>query len=187
MAKAKTIYLYILCFFICRSVVGQNPVTSAEFKNQQRQCLQQVYNSQIGVREQGGANRGTQVEQYLASVGFAPGYAWCAAFISWCYQQVGIEHPKNAWVPSYALERNLIYKRGEFIKQLPQQGDLFLIWYERLKRPAHIGFVDQWQGKWVITVEGNTNNDGSREGDGVYRKRRLQKQIWAVSNFIDAE
>jgi hypothetical protein len=105
--------------------------------------------------------------------------------VSWCYQQVDVEHPKSAWVPSYARKQNLIYQRGQVIKQIPQTGDVFLIWYERLKRPAHIGFVDQWQATWVITVEGNTNDDGSREGDGVYRKRRVQRQILAVGNFID--
>lgn len=189
MAKTKTLYLHILCFFICCSVAGQDSVGSFDQSlsatEQKREQLQTIYQSQVGVREQGGANRGAQVEQYLAAVNFGPGYAWCAAFVSWCYQQVDIDHPRSAWVPSYALAENLIYKRGEFIRQLPQSGDAFLIWFDRLKRPAHIGFVEKWQAKWVITVEGNTNDDGSREGDGVYRKRRLQRQVWAVADFID--
>ena len=180
MAKIKTLYIYLLCFLVGSSAAGQDHLSK-------RHQLQQVYQSQVGIREQGGANRGEQVEQYLASVGFGPGFAWCAAFVSWCYQEVGVSHPKSAWVPSYALKKNLIYQRGEFIEQLPQAGDVFMIWYERLKRPAHIGFVDSWQRRWVITVEGNTNDDGSREGDGVYRKRRLQRQVWAVANFIDAQ
>ncbi|MGK7390282.1 MAG: CHAP domain-containing protein [Candidatus Cyclobacteriaceae bacterium M2_1C_046] len=196
MAKANTLYVYLFCFLVCSSAAGQNPIgffdinaqqdaNTAELNNQKRQRLQQVYLNEVGIREQGGANRGEQVEQYLASVGFGPGHAWCAAFVSWCYQQVGVAHPKSAWVPSYATKQNLIYQRGKFIKQLPQAGDVFLIRYERLMRPAHIGFVDEWQNTWVITVEGNTNDDGSREGDGVYRKRRVQRQIWAVGNFID--
>jgi hypothetical protein len=32
--------------------------------------------------------------------------------------------------------------------------------------------VEKLEGKMVVTIEGNTNDDGSREGDGVYRKRR---------------
>ncbi|GAB3343913.1 hypothetical protein GCM10027429_35150 [Marivirga atlantica] len=178
MAETKTLYVYLLCFLVCSSAAGQDHLSK-------RYELQEIYLSQVGTREQGGANRGEQVEQYLAAVSFGPGYAWCAAFVSWCYQQVDVEHPKSAWVPSYARKQNLIYQRGQVIKQIPQTGDVFLIWYERLKRPAHIGFVDQWQATWVITVEGNTNDDGSREGDGVYRKRRVQRQILAVGNFID--
>ena len=159
MAKAKTIYIYLLCFFVCSSLAGQDYLSSKRAKLQ-------------------------QVEHYLAAVGFAPGYAWCAAFVSWCYQQVDVQHPQSAWVPSYSKKQNLIYQRGQFIKQLPRSGDVFMIWFDRLNRPAHIGFVDEWKGHWVTTVEGNTNDDGSREGDGVYRKRRLKRQVWAVSNFI---
>lgn len=180
MAKAKIIILYLFCFLICFGAASQDAVSK-------REQVKSIYDSQIGVRETGGANRGRHVERYLSSVGFDPGYAWCAAFVSWCYQQAEINHPKSAWVPSYARKQNIIYKRGEFLKSLPQQGDVFLIWFSNLNRPAHIGFVDRWKEKWVITVEGNTNDDGSREGDGVYRKRRLQRQVWAVSNFIDAQ
>ena len=179
MAKAKAIYVYLFCFLVCSSVVGQG-----DLSQNKRVLLKQTFSNEVGVREQG-ANRGERVEEYLASVGFGPGFAWCGSFVSWCFQQVGIEAPKSAWVPSYAVKQNIIYQRGEFVRQLPQPGDVFMIWYSRLKRPAHIGFVEIWENKWVVTVEGNTNDDGSREGNGVYRKRRLQRQVWAVSNFID--
>lgn len=187
MAKAKTFYVYLFCFLICSSAFGQGdlaPLCTKQNQESKRTLLTQTFSKEVGVREQG-ANRGERVGQYLASVGFDPGYAWCAAFVSWCFQQAGIEAPQSAWVPSYAIGQNIIYQRGEFIKQLPLSGDVFMIWYSRLKRPAHIGFVERWEGRWVVTVEGNTNDDGSREGDGVYRKRRLQRQVWAVSNFID--
>ena len=72
MAKIKTLYVYLLCFLICSSLTGQDHLSK-------REQLRQVYLSQVGTKEQGGANRGRQVEQYLASVGFGPGYAWCAA------------------------------------------------------------------------------------------------------------
>jgi hypothetical protein len=48
----------------------------------------------------------------------------------------------------------------------------------------NVGFVDNWTSKTVHTVEGNTNQAGSREGDGVYRKIRLTRQIYAVTRFI---
>ncbi|MBP2831262.1 CHAP domain-containing protein [Aquimarina sp. U1-2] len=183
MAKIKTLYVYLLCFFVCSSTFSQNDLGQPATQSK-RFCLKQIYDSQLGVREQGGANQGKQVEQYLASVGFGPGFPWCAAFVSWCYQQANVEAPKSAWVPSYAQKQRIIYKRGRFIKELPQPGDVFLIWYQRLNRPAHIGFVDEWKQDWVITVEGNTNDNGSREGDGVYRKKRLKRQVWAVVDFI---
>jgi len=50
---------------------------------------------------------------------------------------------------------------------VPGTGDIFGIYFPDKKRIAHVGFVDQWQEDWVITVEGNTNGSGGREGDGV--------------------
>ena len=187
MAKTKTIYVYLLCFFVCSSITGQDLVGQTEIQKEEqytRQCVKELYDSQVGVRETGGFNRGPYVEMYLASVDLGPGYAWCAAFVSWCYQNAGVDAPRSGWVPSYALKDKRIYQRGKFQLQKPQSGDVFLIWYNSLNRPAHIGFVDEWNEDWVITVEGNTNDNGSREGDGVYRKRRLKKQIWVVSNFV---
>jgi hypothetical protein len=46
---------------------------------------------------------------------------------------------------------------------------------------SHVGIVIQDKGSRIITVEGNTNGAGSREGDGVYRKDR-PKSI--ARNFI---
>ncbi|SDN17799.1 hypothetical protein SAMN05421813_1632 [Daejeonella rubra] len=66
----------------------------------------------------------------------------------------------------------------------PGTGDIFGIYFPDKKRIAHIGFIDQWQEDWVITVEGNTNMEGSREGDGVYRKRRPVKSIYQVARYI---
>lgn len=65
----------------------------------------------------------------------------------------------------------------------PIPGDIFGIYFPEKGRIAHVGFVDQWDGKWLITVEGNTNESGSREGDGVYRKRRLVSSISKVSVY----
>ncbi|AXT51344.1 CHAP domain-containing protein [Aquimarina sp. BL5] len=187
MAKAKIIYFYILCFLVCSSIISQDFVSQTETQineRHKRECVKELYDSQIGVREVGGANRGSHVEMYLESVNLGPGYAWCAAFVSWVYQNVGIQNPLSGWVPSYALQRKRIYQKGKFEAKEPQKGDVFMIWYHKLNRPAHIGFIDEWNSTWIVTVEGNTNDNGSREGDGVYKKRRLKKQIWAVSDFI---
>jgi hypothetical protein len=34
-------------------------------------------------------------------------------------------------------------------------------------------------------VEGNTNESGSREGDGVLRKRRLVRSVWKVAGWVE--
>ena len=82
--------------------------------------------------------------------------------------------------------RKIVAGKGvaEAVKSLPQKGDVFGIWFPDKGRIAHVGFVDSWSDKWLITVEGNTNEAGSREGDGVWRKRRLVASVYQVSDFI---
>src|SRR5262249_39265096 len=51
----------------------------------------QIATSQIGVMEQPtGSNRGPQIDNYLRTVGLEPSqgsFAWCAAFVYWCFGQ----------------------------------------------------------------------------------------------------
>lgn len=66
----------------------------------------------------------------------------------------------------------------------PKTGDIFGLFFPEINRIAHTGFIDQWDGTWLITVEGNTNVSGGSEGDGVYRKRRPVKSIYQVARYI---
>jgi len=117
------------------------------------------------------------------------GNAWCAAFIYWTFVECGFD-PKianPAWSPSWFVS-NVIYSRNQKMEdgsQNPECGDVFGIWFESKGRIAHVGFIDEWKqdSKYCITVEGNTNEAGSRDGDGVYRKRRLKGQIYKISRW----
>ncbi|MFD2961626.1 MULTISPECIES: hypothetical protein [Olivibacter] len=152
-----------------------------------RELVKSIYDSQVGVRELSGKNDGIEVEKYLKYVGLGRGYAWCAAFTCWVYGQAEVINPRSAWSPSMFPDGNVVYQKNLKNKQaIPQTGDTFGIWFNNLKRVAHVGFIDDWQqGSYIVTVEGNTNDIGSRDGDGVYRKRRLKSQIYQVSSFIE--
>jgi hypothetical protein len=154
----------------------------------ERDCLQNIYYSQIGIRERTGNNDGVDVEKYLAASGLGKGYPWCAAFVNWVFLECGhdlnLQYP--AWVPSYFPSDRLIYVKGQFSLRNPVRGDLIGIWFENKGRLAHIGFYDEKESEYItITVEGNTNDKGSREGDGVYRKRRLTRQIHSISSWVE--
>jgi hypothetical protein len=68
---------------------------------------------------------------------------------------------------------------------VPSTGDVFGLYFPEKGRIAHVGFIDEWKDPWVITVEGNTNVLGSREGDGVYRKRRLVRVVDRVARYVN--
>lgn len=178
MAKSKNLFrlLFSLVFIVCSSFSG-NPV---------RDKVKHTYDAEVGIREKTGNNDGVKVEIYLRYCSLAKGNPWCASFVCWTYGQSGVKNPKSGYCPDLFASKYIIYKRGTAIhKEPPQHGDVWGLYFPEKGRVAHVGFVDDWQDKYVVTVEGNTNEAGSREGDGVYRKRRLIKSIYVVANYID--
>ena len=149
--------------------------------------LQQIFRAEIGVRERSGRNDGLRIEQYLRFTGLKPGYPWCAAFVAWCFGQAGIPAPRSAYCPSFFPRSRIIWNRMTLVTtppaRLPGAGDVFGIYFSEKGRIAHMGFVDSWNDTFMISVEGNTNLQGSPEGDGVYRKRRLIKSIACVARW----
>ena len=170
---------YILLCFLFAFVISCTSIKCAD----NRSLVKEKYTSFLGVREATGHNDGKEVEQFLKAVHSQKGSAWCAAFVCYVLNACSIANPMSAWSPAL-FNQNVIYKRGGLKNKTPCAGDVFGLYFNNLKRVAHVGFVDKWTNQYVITVEGNTNEAGSREGDGVYRKRRPVRTIYIVSNYI---
>jgi hypothetical protein len=175
MAKMRIGFIVLLLAFAWNSTFGQNIL---------RENVEFSYLSQIGVREVGN-NTGPQVDLYLASTNLAPGYAWCAAFVAWVLTENGVPNPKSAWSPSWFPKNKVVWQSNGLKNQMPLPGDVFGIYFSNLNRIAHVGFVHRFGNQITITVEGNTNDNGSREGDGVYIKRRPTRQIHSVARYIN--
>lgn len=153
------------------------------YSSAQSTDLRSIYISQIGVREATGKNDGKDVEKYLRSTGLGKGYAWCAAFVHWCLDQAKIPNTINAYSPTAHNPKNIVWFKHRFEKDI-QAGDVFTLWYAKLGRIAHTGFVDRRINSSIYeSVEGNTNEAGSREGDGVYKKRRSFKATYSITRW----
>ena len=153
----------------------------------QRDSLAKVYTSQLGVAEATGRNDGPQVEAYQRTTGNRRGDAWCASFVKWCYLQIGVKAKGNGAAASWF--KTVVYNRSkhglrQFNKLAAKRGNTGSLFYAKLNRIGHIFFIDDVRGEWVITVEGNTNNGQSREGDGVYKLRRRIRNIYSVSTQL---
>ena len=135
-------------------------------------------NKQLYVREAGGPNRGKEVDNYLKMVNCAVGNPWCAAFVSANLTWQGVKNPKSAWSPDYALKQDIIWKEKIKIKEDPKGGDVITYYYSNIGRVGHVGFFEKIdKNGYFITIEGNTNDVGSREGTIVSRKKRSKKKI----------
>jgi hypothetical protein len=62
---------------------------------------------------------------------------------------------------------------------VPSPASTFGIYFSSLKRVGHTGLIEKVSGDFAVTIEGNTNDGGSRDGDGVYRRRRILDALLA--------
>jgi hypothetical protein len=143
----------------------------------------------LGTTEATGHNDGPAVERILASTGNRRGEPYCAAFNFYCYQQAGLASlaPRSAWSPDWV--RSPTWTRAEG-GRTPQPADSFGIYFSSKGRVAHTGLVRAWAPRVVVTVEANTSPDAApgsaadRDGGGIWSKRRLTSQIYAVRDWI---
>lgn len=142
---------------------------------QETRHLLAIAGAELGVREATGRNDGARIEAYLVAVNLRKPEPWCAAFISWVFLKAGYPAPRSGWSPALFPDRRLV--------KTAIPGHIFGIYFPRLKRIAHCGFVATFRNDWVGTIEGNTNLNNSREGDGVYRRIRHVRTIRCYADW----
>jgi hypothetical protein len=136
------------------------------------------------VREATGSNDGKWVEKFQKEAGAKKGDAWCACFVVAMHNYVGVPIVQSAWSPSL-FTSNVVWEYSDWREGFaPKPGQVGGIYYDSKHRVAHVVLITGYDGKSVFTIEGNTNNAGSREGDGVYEKRRLLENIWVISDYV---
>ena len=176
----------VLCFNT--SIAFPKPVSSRV------DCFLDIARMNIGVQEIPiGSNWGIYVRQYLSYVNLRTPNPWCAAFVAYCLDNVGCDvmHPKHGLVANWSRGEWAQYvvkdSRKSGVNISPDDirpGDVFTIYYSNLKRDGHIGIVERVEGGKIITIEGNTNDGGSRDGIGVYRRSRSINSISKLLRYF---
>ncbi|MET1255303.1 peptidoglycan-binding protein [Aliikangiella maris] len=115
--------------------------------------------------------------------GKTDGYPWCAAFVSFCVQKLVKRSPYfstiiapreasvNRFLTIWAKNNSCLIFPANSKAFSPQKGDIVVFKF------SHIGIVENVNGNTVTTIEGNTNDAGSREGKLVARKNRSKSII----------
>ena len=140
---------------------------------------------EIGVSEVDGSNCGPRVDEYKASTWLDAdkGWPWCAAFICWLIreaieeEEVSFKRPQTAgawdfenWAKQESTHGIELRKpTNEDIKA----GDIVIFTFSHIA----IAVKDVDSSGYVVTIEGNTNGAGSREGGSVLEKK------WHVSKI----
>jgi hypothetical protein len=153
-----------------------------------------IAESQVGVREIGGNNRGDKIREYQTATDLAPGaWPWCAAFTDWCIKEWLEDSQVAKWLnlknrtpEEWRPKTALAYGLTAWAKKRPNTTRVFSE-KDRAKLGdivtfdfSHVGFVVSDNGIWIETLEGNTNGKGERDsesGDGVWRKVRKKTLV----------
>jgi cell wall-associated NlpC family hydrolase len=140
---------------------------------------------EIGVSEVDGSNCGPRVDEYKAATWLDAdkGWPWCAAFICWLVREaiegedVSFKRPRTAGAWDFENWAKQESNRGIELRKPTNEdikaGDIVVFTF------SHIGIAvkDVDSSGYVVTIEGNTNGAGSREGGSVLEKKRHVSKI----------
>ncbi len=144
--------------------------------------------SQLGIEEKPiGSNWGEDVEKYLLCIGIDFPAPWCMAFVYWCVNEAGVTVPdgkggfKNPLVKTASVLNQWAKITTTYKETKPMDGDIFIMDFGG--GVGHTGFVESVDpdGVHINTIEGNTNDTGSREGYEVCHRKRT---ITSCKGFI---
>jgi hypothetical protein len=124
------------------------------------------------IRETTGKNDGPWVEAIQRTTGNKRGDPWCASFVNFV---LDIAYKDQNPLPATASCDMLLAhaQRHNLLTTTPVPGDVFLVMRDGSKTDAvHTGIVTDVLPTHVKTIEGNTNREGAREGNGVWARER---------------
>lgn len=102
--------------------------------------------------------------------------SWCALFAMEMWNQGGVDVDNEEYaftgnVFTTGQQKGTAYGADQLSQAKP--GDVLLVGSgpSSASSSEHIVIVEEVNGNTVTTIEGNTNGEGSYDGDGVYRKQ----------------
>ena len=157
--------------------------------------IARIASQEEGVEEVNGSNCGPRVNEYKAATNLPPteSWPWCAAFVCWVIREalksvgaksmtLGFRRPTTAG--AWDMENWSRNQDATTWLKKPhagdiEEGDIVVFAF------SHIGIAlsaPDINGN-VETVEGNTDAAGSREGGGVFLKKRHISKIRSRIRF----
>lgn len=133
------------------------------------------------------SNWGKHVQKYLAAVGIHVPAFWCMAFVMWSLKEaadrMGIKLQIKITASVMDFYNYVKQNHPEWIFHSPMPGDIFIIDFGGGK--GHTGLVLKGFDLTSETIEGNSNNDGSRNGYEVaHRTGDHMRKNATVKAFI---
>lgn len=154
-----------------------------------------IAKKEVGIEEVNGTNCGPRVNEYKAATNLPANesWAWCAAFVDWVVAEamrIGLASghkytfrrpvTAGAWdLENWSLKQDNSTQTRKQPGRDIKAGDIVIFTF------SHVGIAigPPDADGYVPTVEGNTDAAGSREGGGVFQKRRHISKIRSRIRF----
>lgn len=121
-----------------------------------------------------GSNSGPEVNKFLARVGLKPGNAWCMAMVYYCVdeaaKQLGLPNPLVRTGHVLYQWNNTTARKLPKTSAAVKPGDVFIMKFKG--GLGHAGFVEYVKPGIIHSIDGNSNDEGSREGFEWCRRER---------------
>jgi len=153
-----------------------------------REKALEIAQGEIGKQEEPiNSNWGPHVKKYLASVGITVPAFWCLAFVMWCVKEacekMSVKFPLKVTGHVMTFYNWVKQNHPEWIHHSPMAGDIFIMDFGGGK--GHTGFVLKGFDLKSETIEGNSNDEGSRNGYEVaHRSGDLCRKNSTIKAFI---
>lgn len=129
----------------------------------------QIAEKEIGYKETPANSNKTKFGKYFGW----DGVAWCAIFVSWCYDKAGSTIKNGGWPKGFAGCQYFYAKSKDKLTKNPQPGDIVLFDWNGDGRYDHTGiFVKKINDIYFETIEGNTSLTNQSNGGEVMRRKR---------------
>ncbi|MBQ8356311.1 MAG: CHAP domain-containing protein [Clostridia bacterium] len=111
----------------------------------------------------GGSRNYTEYNHAFGQIGGTYGYAWCAAFVSWCLEEADATEAAGGLFASCTLWVERLRELGQYSTRSsgysPKAGDLIFFRSAGVSRASdHVGLVRYVKDGRVYTIEGNSSD-----------------------------
>ncbi|QAX94719.1 endolysin [Streptomyces phage Lilbooboo] len=135
-----------------------------------------IASAEVGYHEGKSGGHWNNIQKYSPAVPgleWSQGQAWCATFVSWVALKAGDAElfPRTA---SCATGVSWFKNKGRFSEYPAVGAQVFF----GAGGGSHTEICVSYDADFVYTVGGNTNGNGSAEGDGVYEKKRARRDAY---------
>ena len=202
---AKTLFpLFALCFlYSCVSDRNSNIIevpyvivekdtvfVTVEVQASLAEKYEGALRKYLGLKELTGNNDGPEIERMLLNCGINIPAPYCACYLHNGLLDIGLNGGPGhqpAFTPRWFEDKNRIkYVRDvSNIHMNFEKGWVFGVYFRNLQRIAHVGVIlEDFGDGYVLTIEGNTNSAGSREGNGVFIRIRHKSEIYKCADWL---